>query len=211
MLRESDYNIFEIVDVLSVNDFDGLYQQINALQSQLSSREKKLLTSSYEAFCSCAASQQHQQKSADALNGYIVSESEDEATAGEISRFKSVMDPEIPALVKKRMTAIRRRAKRTVSKRIAEQNFLSRRKSSKAKGIVSKFPDIGTTIEDFVRSRNIGADKWRRTGLLTFDGNLKVNQKVTYERIRHHLQEHYKHPFSYGTVVQLCVARNKRL
>ena len=42
--------------------------------------------------------------------------------------------------------------------------------------------------------------------MLTFDGNLRVKEKVTYEWIRQHLE--YDH-FSYGTVVQLCIARNK--
>ena len=46
--------------------------------------------------------------------------------------------------------------------------------------------------------------------MLTFDGNRKVKEKVTYERIRKHLQEVYGRKFSYGTVVQLCIIRNKR-
>lgn len=46
--------------------------------------------------------------------------------------------------------------------------------------------------------------------MLTFDGNIKVKQKVTYGPIQEYLQEKYKHKFSYGTVVQLCIARNKR-
>ena len=62
----------------------------------------------------------------------------------------------------------------------------------------------------FVQERNVGADYWRRTGVLTFDGNRHVREKVTYERIRQHLQQLYQHHFSYGTIVQLCVARNKR-
>ena len=45
---------------------------------------------------------------------------------------------------------------------------------------------------------------------MTFDGNRNFKQKVTYERIRKHLQLHYGRHFSYGTVVQLCVARNHR-
>ena len=57
---------------------------------------------------------------------------------------------------------------------------------------------------------NVGADSWRRTGVLTFDGNTKLAQKVTYERIRAHLKKHYNRKFSYGSVVELCVARNKR-
>ena len=65
-------------------------------------------------------------------------------------------------------------------------------------------------MEEFVQERNIGADAWRRTGVLTFDGNTRVKQKVTYERIRQHLMSVFKRHFSYGTIVQLCVARNLR-
>ena len=56
---------------------------------------------------------------------------------------------------------------------------------------------------------NIGADAWTRTGALTFNRNPKVKQKVTYGRIQQHLQERYQATFSYGMVVQLCVARLK--
>ena len=76
--------------------------------------------------------------------------------------------------------------------------------------IVKKYPDIGETIEAFVRSNNVGAEAWRRTGVLTFDGSVKKKQKVTYEKIRRHLQSVYQQKFSYGTTVQLCIARNKR-
>lgn len=65
-------------------------------------------------------------------------------------------------------------------------------------------------MEAFVSERSIGADAWRRTGVLTFDGNRRIKEKVTYECIRQHLQQVYQRKFSYGTVVQLCVARNKR-
>ena len=82
-------------------------------------------------------------------------------------------------------------------------------KCQRKRGIVKKFPNIGKAIEDFVSERNVGADFWRRTGVLTFDRNQNVKEKVTYERIRQHLQKLYDHSFSYGTVVQLCVARNK--
>ena len=34
-------------------------------------------------------------------------------------------------------------------------------------------------------------------------------QKATYKRIQHHLEEKYGRTFSYGTVVELCVTRNK--
>ena len=65
-------------------------------------------------------------------------------------------------------------------------------------------------MEKYVQERNIGADAWRRTGVLTFDGNTRVKTKVTYERLRQHLMSIYKRHFSYGSVVQLCIARNCR-
>lgn len=56
----------------------------------------------------------------------------------------------------------------------------------------------------------MGADAWRRTGVLTFDGNIKQGPKVTYKGIQNHLQTKYGTKLSYGTVVQLSVVRNKR-
>ena len=46
--------------------------------------------------------------------------------------------------------------------------------------------------------------------MLTFDGNVRVKKKVTFKRIKEHLQSVYGEEISYGTIVQLCVARNKR-
>ena len=67
------------------------------------------------------------------------------------------------------------------------------------------FPDIGERIEQFVQEHKVGADAWRRTGVLTFDGNIKLKDKVTYEKIRH--------KFTYGTVVQLrmCLANQEKI
>lgn len=64
-------------------------------------------------------------------------------------------------------------------------------------------------MEAFVSEQSIGADAWCRTGVLTFDGNRRIKEKVTYERICQHLQQVYQRKFSYGTVVQLCVARKQ--
>ena len=92
---------------------------------------------------------------------------------------------------------------------IAECGLVSRKKSKRVSKVLEQCPDIGKVIESFVQERNIGADAWRRTGVLTFDGNVRLREKVTYERIRTHLCEVYGRHFSYGTVVELCVARNK--
>ena len=57
----------------------------------------------------------------------------------------------------------------------------------------------------------MGADAWRRTGVLTFDGNLRVKHKATYGRVRQHLIKVFKRNFAYGTVVELCIAREDQL
>lgn len=97
--------------------------------------------------------------------------------------------------------------RRLRAKKIAEQRFLLKIKSKRVSKILTECPDIGKVIEDFVSASNVGADAWRRMGVLTFDGTTRLPQKVTYERIRKHVQNR---KFSYGTIVQLCVARNKR-
>ena len=106
--------------------------------------------------------------------------------------------------------ALRRKSSRDKAKAIAERKFLYRKASRKVSGILMECPDIGQKIEEFVKERSVGADAWRRTGVLTFDGNKQVKEKVTYERIQSYLQEIYQRKISYGTVVQLCCARNKR-
>ena len=113
-------------------------------------------------------------------------------------------------IVARKVKVIRRRARYLKAKRLAEMNFLRRKTSQSVRGILKDHPDIGEVMEKFVNERNIGADAWRRTGVLTFDGNTRVKGKVTYERIRQHLMSVYKRHFSYGTIVQLCVARNRR-
>ena len=115
---------------------------------------------------------------------------------------------------KKRIQSVRRaikqKAKRTIAKEIATRNVLKRKCPKRASRIVKEHPNIGRDIEEFVKSKRVGADAWRRTGVLTFDGARSRGKKVTYKSIQCHLQEKYSCKISYGTVVQLCVIRSKR-
>ena len=56
-----------------------------------------------------------------------------------------------------------------------------------------------------------GADAWRRTGVITFNGNRKMQKKPTFKRVKEHLEEKFNIKISYGSVVQLCIARNRRI
>ena len=77
---------------------------------------------------------------------------------------------------------------------------------NKAHTILKDYPDIGSTIEAYVQEKQVGADQWRRTGILMFDGNCNLKKKITYGRIQEHLQQVFGRKFSYGIVIQLCVA-----
>ena len=182
-----------------------LSQSIELLK--LSLKEKEQLPISYEAFVLNEQISSGNQREANLRNGDIVSESDDPDT---IHNSQTPLDPGLKKLIEKRRRSIRRQAQRTKAKRIMQKNFLGRKVAKRIDTIVEKYPDIGETIEHFVRDNNVGAEAWRRTGILTFDGNVKKKQKATYERIRKHLESIYKRKCSYGTTVQLCIARNKR-
>ena len=97
-----------------------------------------------------------------------------------------VMSEKGKALIQKKREAIRKRARRHHAKLLAEKRFLSRKVSRRVSKIINECPNIGQTIETIVQEHNVGADAWRRTGVLTFDGNANIKDKVTYEKIRKH-------------------------
>ena len=46
--------------------------------------------------------------------------------------------------------------------------------------------------------------------MLTFSGNTRKGPKLTFSRIKEYLEKKYNTNFGYGTIVQLCMVRNKR-
>ena len=60
-------------------------------------------------------------------------------------------------------------------------------------------------IEGFVEERNIGADAWKRTGVLTLDGNTKKVNTKEFNILNRCTREN----LVMAPVVQLCIARNK--
>jgi len=212
MLQESGFNWFEFVSIIEDSfgqiEHTFLEKKYEALSSHLAPKEKELATHSHNAFVHVQSNEMPlQERDVAICIGLIVSESEsdDPDVYGQ-----SIDIEQRKVLVQRRLTAMRRRARRSRAKLIEQRNFLGRKRTKKAKSILQQFPDIGNEIEHFVEERSVGADAWRRTGMLTFDGNKAMEQKVTYERIRQHLEKKYGCHFSYGTTVELCVARNQR-
>ena len=94
---------------------------------------------------------------------------------------------------------------------IESKGLYGRRKSSeRTNSVLFRHPDIGLVMENIVKEADVGADKWRRTGVYTFTGDTKKEKRMTYKKLQEYLNQHYGEKFSYGTVVQLCVPRNKR-
>ena len=85
----------------------------------------------------------------------------------------SVVTADLNEQVKIQRQKIKRKEKRQLARLKAERRLLKRKVPKRVSQIVNKFPNIGKDIEEFVRSNKVGADAWRRTGVLTFDGNTK--------------------------------------
>ena len=114
-------------------------------------------------------------------------------------------------VMKRKHAAIKNRARRLKVKIMIAKISLRRKVSERFRKIMLDYPYIGTVIENFVEEHSVGADAWRRTGVLTFYGNTKLKSKVTYKAIQGHLEAVYGRRFAYGTVVQICVPCNKRM
>ena len=213
------------------NWYDFIMQILESCECNSEEEEKNIITSLEKYFTQAMLSYSEHQKSlkgshsafwneqnniiplwkhkAAEINGEIVSDSDCNESEN-YNEIKCIESKQARLLIARRRKSIQRRARYLKAKIIAEKNFLAHKQSKKVRGIIKDYPNIGEVIETYVKDRNVGADAWRRTGVLTFDGNTKVKNKVTFNHIREHLQTVYQRKFSYGTVVQLCVARNKR-
>ena len=208
-LKLSCFNWFEFVSQMKSKNEKCTKLMLDSFYSCLSKyefteRELVLTQQSYLAFKSDEYMYSRDRNQMERLlNGDVVTDSETDNDSEYYNGDRG-------DVIKKKVQSIRRKTKRRIAKGIAERKFLHRSYSKRVNCIVDKYPDIGDSIEQFVQSCNVGADAWRRIGILTFDGNVKVQKKATYRRIQNYLQEKYGRSFSYGTVVELCVARNKR-
>ncbi len=170
VLKISNFNWFEFVCQIKAAQFETSPVKVfysNLRNFGLSEREVNLTEQSHSAFEKDEQLYAHSRMKMERLiNGDIVTDSESD-------------DPELynkdqEKALRKRVEAIKTSAKRQAAKRIANKKYLQRTYSHPAQNIITKFPDIGNTIEKFVQECNVGADAWRRTGILTFDGNIKV-------------------------------------
>ena len=213
----SNYNWFEVVEQVTsfYPNSDGialspLLEQVLLKVPYLGLSDKHLesLVHSHRAFVQVRSDTYRDDRIARSVNGEVVSETESDNPEDYLNPASAASES-TKALIKKRRMAIKQRMRRIRAKSLAEERFLAQKVSSRTSKILRDCPDIGNTIESFVQDHGVGADAWRRTGVLTFDGNANLKDKVTYTKIQEHLTKVYDRKFGYGTVVELCVPRNK--
>ena len=109
----------------------------------------------------------------------------------------------------RKLKGIKYKAKRLAKAEIESEGLHGRRKPfERSNTALSRHPDIGEVMEDMVKEADVGADKWRRTGVYTFTGEMK-REKMTFRKLQEKLGVHYREKLSYGTIIQLCIHCNK--
>ena len=174
-LRGGQFNWLELVskaeDVGA--DVTLLESHFENVCAHLNEAERQLI---HEAYLEVERTEAPAQvRETDALNGDIVSESDSDNPDAYLPGGDAAL------ALKTRIATIRRKCARERAKAIAQKNYLRRKRNKKVTGILAKFPQIGKEIKQFVQDRSVGADAWRRTGVLTFDGRKEVKEKVTFQ------------------------------
>ena len=216
-LRQANFNWFVFVSLMEeifkqsgcssemLNQFlDNFSSKLNALS--LSEEEVKLTQASRNVYLD-----KIQEMEENSINVPDCTESSDgESSSDEDeSANDSIASEKTRYIVKSELNKIRDRFRKKMTKEIQLNRLLRKKITWSSKTILNQFPDIGQVIETIVEESDVGADRWRRTGVYTFSGNPKESKRMTFGKIKQELELHYGRKFSYGTVVQLCVPRHK--
>ena len=137
---------------------------------------------------------------------------EKDSSRNDLSQVKDVSHPCLREAIMKRRKYLRQKAKTKAKSAIADLKFHTRSTSNRVKHILQKHPDIGQQMDRTAKEAGLGVDRWQRTGVTVLEhGGEKVEKKMSFRRMQKLLQDHFNDKnISYGTVVQLSIAKNKR-
>ena len=93
-------------------------------------------------------------------------ETESESEDGDWCQIDDILSNKAKAQIQQARRKIKRAATRETSKKIAKEALLQRKIPKRVSTFFTKYPDIGEKMEEFVREHGVGADQWRRTGVL---------------------------------------------
>lgn len=174
MLRENELNWFTFVHKLTLlmkQCSTDIIEQVllefanNIAFMDFSQEEERKIEQSMQAYLI-----QSQLQASVSQDGVVVTDSESDDPEQWLS-VKQLKSPEGLEMIKKQRQILRCRTKRRIAKELARNCLLKRKLPKRVSAILKEFPSIGTDIETYVKSKRCGADAWRRTGVITFDGN----------------------------------------
>ena len=98
------------------------------------------------------------------------------------------------------------------AKKRREELIAVRRETEYVSRVRREFPGIGEALEEIARDSQVGADRWRRTGMLTLEqgGGEGSGKRLTFTRAHQLLVARYGNELSLCSVKRLCQARNVR-
>lgn len=178
----SRYNWFELVElaakegIFNETNFEvGMEEFHSRIQALFPPSEASMLENSYLALKADECLNEYsKQRAVHSLNGEIVTDD------GPGNYLMEVKSSKVDKIVQAKVAAIRRQDRGRKAKKILGRSILSKAMPKKVNTIIDQYPDIGKKIEALVEECCIGADQWRRTGVLTFDRNKRIAKKCTY-------------------------------
>ena len=212
VLRENNFNWLSFIEEtklryrqLTEESFDLMLSSFSQLLDSniVTQDDRELIQQSKNAF--------HATRPHARARDEVVSDSESDDPEDWVHlRHSTAESKEMLEKIRKQRNIFLKRRKRLIAKEVTRRCLLRRKLPKRVSKTLLKYPHIGADIEAYARENRIGADSWRRTGVLSFTGNVRRGPKITYNRIKAHLEKKYSTKFGYGTIVQLCCAKNKR-
>ena len=83
-------------------------------------------------------------------------------------------------VIEKKLKQIQDKWRKTARSKIACKRIMRKKISKTGKSVLDWFPDIGEVMEKIEEEADVGADRWRRTGLYTFSGNPKKRETFNF-------------------------------
>ena len=107
-------------------------------------------------------------------------------------------------VIQVKLRQIKDKARKKAQAEIEGSGLFQRKSVHRMDAIEKRPPDIGEVMEKMVAEVDVGADKWWRTGVYTFSGDIKKEKRITFKSLAEKPSDHYGEKISYSTVVQLC-------
>jgi len=78
--------------------------------------------------------------------------------------------------IKRKLCQIKDKSRKKAQAEIEAASLFHKKSATRMDAIDKRHPDIGEVMEKIVADADVGADKWRRTGVYTFSGDLKKEE-----------------------------------